>query len=102
MSGDISSRREVDFPGAPIYYRVGASEPGESEDQVFVSKVEEMEPSGFFFVSYSESELSSEAYHSLLVGGSISVVGKYWRWKAFFGPVISGHKVMVDKISRCS
>ena len=78
MSGDISSGRKVDFSGAPIYYWVGASEPGESEDEVFISKVEKMEPSGLFFVSDSESELGSEAYHSLLIGGSVGVMGEYW------------------------
>ena len=102
MSGDISSRGEVDFPGAPIYYWIGTSEPGESEDEVFIPKVKEVEPSGFLLVSDSESELGSEAYHSLLVGGSVSIVGEYWRRKSFFGPVVSGYKVVVDKVSRCS
>ena len=102
MSGDISSGGEVDFPGVPIYYWVCATEPGESESEVSVSQVKEVEPSGFFFVSDSESELGSEAYHSLLVGGSVGVVGKYWGREAFFRPVVSGYEVVVDKISRCS
>ena len=92
----------MDFSGVPIYYWVGALEPGESEDEVFISKVKEVEPSGFFLVSDSESELGSEAYHSLLVGGSVGVMGKYWRWKALSGPVVSGYEVVVNKVSRCS
>ena len=61
-----------------------------------------MEPSGFFFFSDSESELGSEAYHSLLVGGSVGIVGDYGRRKSFFGPVVFGYEVVVDKVSRCS
>ena len=89
----------MDFPGAPVYYWVGASEPGKSKDKVFISQVKEVKPLGFLFISDSESELSSEAYHSLLVGGSIHVVGEYWGWKAFFWPVVSGYEVVIDKIS---
>ena len=92
----------MDLPGDPIYYWVGASEPGESEDEVFISKVKEMEPLGFFLVSNSESELGSETYHSLFVGRSVGVVGEYWRRKSFFGPVVSGYKVVVDKVPCCS
>ena len=102
MSGDISSRGEVDFSGGPIYYWVGASEPGESEDEVFISKVKEVEPSSFLLFSDSESELGSEAYHSFFVGGPVGVVGEYWRWESFFGPVVSGYEVVVDKVSHCS
>ena len=102
MSWDISSRGEVDLSSAPVYYWVGASEPRESEDEVFVSEMEEVEPSGFLFVSDSEGELSSEVYHSFLVGGSICIVGEYRGGEAFFWPVVSGHKVVVDKVSRCS
>ena len=102
MSGDISPRRKVDFSGAPIYYWVGIPEPGESEDEVFISKVKEVEPPGFLLVSDSESELGSEAYHSLLVGGSVGVVGEYRGRKSFFGPVVSCYKVVVDKVSHCS
>ena len=102
MSWDISSRGEVDFSGAPIYYWVGASEPGESEDEVFISKVKEVEPSGFLLFSNSESELGSEAYHSLLVWGTVGVVGEYGRRKSLLGPVVFDHKVVVDKVSRCS
>ena len=78
MSWDISSRGEVDFSSAPVYYGIGASEPGESEDEVFISKVEEVKPPGFLLVSNSESELGSEAYHSFLIGGSVGVVSEYW------------------------
>ena len=61
-----------------------------------------MEPSSFLFFSDSESKLGSEVYHSLLVGGSVGVMSEYRGWKAFLGPVISGYKVVVDEISRCS
>ena len=77
MSGDTSPRGKVDLSGAPIYYWVGVSEPGESKDEVFTSKVEEVKPLGFFFVSDSESEFGSETYHSLFVGRSICVMGEY-------------------------
>ena len=92
----------MDFPGGPVYYWVGASEPGESEDEVFISKVKEVKPPGFLLFSDSKSELGSEAYHSLFVGGSICVMGEYRGRKAFFGPVVSGYEVVVDKISHCS
>ena len=102
MSGDIPSQGEVDFSGGPIYYWIGASEPGESKDEVFISKVKEVEPSGFLLFSDSESKLGSEAYHSFLVGGPVGVVGKNRGWEPFFGPVVSGYEVVVDKVSRCS
>ena len=102
MSGHVSPRGEVNLSSGPVYYRVGASEPGESEDKVLISEVKEMEPSSFFFVSDSESELGAKAYHSLFVWGSVGVVGEYGGWESFFGPVIFGDKVMVDEISGCS
>ena len=61
-----------------------------------------MKPSGFLFFSDAESEFGSKVDHSFLVGRSVGVVGKYREWKAFFGPVVSGYEVVVDKISRCS
>ena len=61
-----------------------------------------MKPPGFFFFSDAESELGAKAYHSLLVRGSVCIVGKYWGREAFFGPVVFGYKVVVDKISSCS
>ena len=64
--------------------------------------MEEVEPPGFFFFSDAESEFSSETNHSLLVGGSVGVVSEYWARKAFFGPVVSGHEVVVDEVSGCS
>ena len=79
MSRHVSPSGEVDLSCAPVYYRVGASEPGESEDEVLISKVEEVEPLGFFFVPDLESELSLEAYHSLFIGGSVGVVSEYGR-----------------------
>ena len=61
-----------------------------------------MEPPGFLFFSDAESEFSLEANHSFLVGGSVGVVGEYGARKAFFGPVVFGHEVVVDKVSGCS
>ena len=78
MSGYVSSCGEVDFPSGPVYYRVGAPEPGESQDEVFISKVKEVKPSGFFFVSDSEGKLGSEAYHPFLIWGAVSIMGNYW------------------------
>ena len=102
MSWHVSPSGEVDFSRVPIYYGVGASEPGESEDEVFIPEVKEMKPSGFFFVSDSEGKLGSKAYHSLLIGGSVSVVGEYGRRESFFGPMILGYKVVVNEVSGCS
>ena len=61
-----------------------------------------MKPPGFLFFSDAESELGSKADHSFLVGGPIGVMGKYGGWEAFFGPVVFGYKVVVDKVSHCS
>ena len=61
-----------------------------------------MKPPGFLFFSDAEGEFRSEADHSLLVRGSVGIVGKYGGREAFFGPVVSGYKVVVDKVSRCS
>ena len=77
VSRYVSSSGKMDLSGGPVYYWVGASEPGESKNEVFVSKVKEVKPPGFLFFSDSESELGSEAYHSFLVGGSVGVVGDY-------------------------
>ena len=102
MSGRVSPRGKVNLSSGPVYYRVGTSEPGESEDEVLISEVKEMEPSSFFFFSDSEGELGSKAYHSLFVWGSIGVVSEYGGRESFFGPMVFGDKVVVDKVSGCS
>ena len=102
VSGHVSPSRKVNLPSVPIYYGVSASEPGESEDEVFGSKMKEVEPASFFFVSDSESEFGAKAYHSFFVGGSVGIVGDNGRRKSFFRPVIFCYEVVVDEVSRCS
>ena len=102
MSGHVSPRGEVNLSSGPVYYWVGTLEPGEPEDKVLISEVKEMEPSSFFFISDSEGELGAKAYHSLFVWGSVSVVSEYGGRESFFGPMVFGDKVMVDKVSGCS
>ena len=64
--------------------------------------MEEVKPPGFLFFPDSKSEFGMEAYHSFLVGGSISIMGEDGGWELFLWPVISGHGVMIDEISSCS
>ena len=92
----------MDFPRAPVDDGVGRMEPGKSKDEVLISKVKEIEPAVLLFFSNSKGELGVKAYHPFLVWGSVSIVGEYRGGKAFFGPVVSGHKVVINEISCCS
>ena len=61
-----------------------------------------VEPLLFLFVSDSEGELCAKVDHPFLVRGPICIVGIDGCGKSFFGPVISGDKVMVDETTSSS
>ena len=54
-----------------------------------------------FLFSDVKGELGAKAYHSFLVGGSVGVMSPNGGGELFFGPVVFGYKVVVDKAS-CS
>ena len=62
----------------------------------------DVEPLLLFFFSNLESKFGMETYHSFLIGGSISIVCIDGCSKSFFGPMVFGNEIMVNKASSCS
>ena len=62
----------------------------------------DVEPLLLFFFSNLESEFGAELYHPFLIRGPISIVCVDGQGKSFFGPVVSGDKVVVNETTSCS
>ena len=98
----VLSLWKVNFPGSPLYDWVGFPEPWQAQDQVFIAEVEEVEPLLFLLFADLYGEFGLKAYHPFLIGRSICIVCVDGSRESFFGPVISGDKVVVDETTSSS